>query len=240
MKFPIALLSLLTTAAYAQHEPKGLRGSTEDLEFLEDHDEVISLPSGSEATIRCAHSSQNCCIRNGSTTCSITDIRGDIINIGSRIVCLSSGSVYSSGDNCNLTCNGSCGPVVEAGVSPPARSIPTSGGEGGSCGFGAGCATINLEPQSEDRAASCQGNPFCEMIGGECCAKNHNGGGGEGFGGRGWPFSSGGKAADCSSIPFFACENNPNCVRGGPLNMQCISRSGSGGSGGSGGKFCIC
>ena len=135
MKFPITLLSLLTSAAYAQHEPKGLRGSAEDLEFLEDN--VVTIPSGSSATITGCGSGEQCCVQMNSSGLSC----GSIISGGSGTttygygggsycaISLSNDDSIGGGSNCILSCSGSCDPVVSAGG---------SGGGGGGFGGGSG------------------------------------------------------------------------------------------------------
>ena len=135
MKFPITLLSLLTSAAYAQHEPKGLRGSAEDLEFLEDN--VVAISSGSSATITGCGSGEQCCVQMSSSGLSC----GSIISGGSGTttygygggsycaISLSNDDSIGGGNNCILSCSGSSGQVVSAGG---------SGGGGGGFGGGSG------------------------------------------------------------------------------------------------------
>eukprot|EP00985_Skeletonema_marinoi_P024580 scaffold17193_cov89-Skeletonema_marinoi.AAC.1 len=141
MKFPIALLSLLTSAAYAQHEPKGLRGSAEDLEFLEHN--VVAISSGSSATITGCGSGEQCCVpMNSSVSC------GSIIYGGSGTtsyrggsncaISLSNDDYIGGGSNCVLSCSGSCDPVVSAGGGSGGGGGGFGGGGGGSGGDGDG------------------------------------------------------------------------------------------------------
>jgi hypothetical protein len=154
MKFPIAFISLLTTAAYAQHEPKSLHGSVEDFDFLEDN--VVTVAANSVATINCGSGDQ-CCVQG---TC------GDITNtgvssIGGGGACMfpiTSGTVKGAG-SCILSCTGSCNVSVAAGGGggggPPNRGggwgWPSNGG--GRSDYGC----MSMPP------LACTNNPFCTI-----------------------------------------------------------------------------
>jgi len=129
MKFPIAFLSLLTTAAYAQHEPKSLRGSVEDVDFLETNDVTVSPDS--VATINCGSGDQ-CCLQQDSH-CGTISATGSIMTYGGGPLCLTGGTVSGGGHkNCALSCTGSCNVSVAAtGGGGGGGGPPNSGGGGG-------------------------------------------------------------------------------------------------------------
>ena len=121
MKFPIAFLSLLTTAAYAQHEPKSLRGgSVEDFDFLENN--VVTVGPNSVATINCG-SGYKCCVQDGSHCGSINPTGSSTFGDG---ICLTGGTVTGAG-KCDLSCTGTCN-----------VSVAAHGGSGGGGGRGGG------------------------------------------------------------------------------------------------------
>lgn len=141
MKFPIAFLSLLTTAAYAQHEPKSLRGSVEDFDFLEVENNVVTIPPGSKATIRNCGPSDQCCLQDGSH-CARIENTGSM-NFGGAI-CLSEGTVEGAG-NCVLSCSGTCNPALAAtgGGGTPSSSVGGGGGYGWPSNNGRGWPSNN-------------------------------------------------------------------------------------------------
>lgn len=158
MKFPIAFLSLLTTAAYAQHEPKSLRGSVEDFDFLEDN--VVTVSPNSVATINCGSGDQ-CCAQQDSGCAGIDNTGG--LSFGGGSTCASgstpitSGTVEGSG-NCIISCTGSCNVSVAAAGGGGGGGPPNSGGGyGGGGGYGrsAGCVYM---PRF-----TCTYNPFCTI-----------------------------------------------------------------------------
>ena len=152
MKFPIAFLSLLTTAAYAQHEPKSLRGgSVEDFDFLENN--VVTVPPNSVATISGCGSGDQCCVQG---TCGSITATG-FSSFGGSQFCLTSGTVTGAG-NCVLSCTGSCNPSVAAhGGGGPPNSGGGHGGGGNGWGWGpsAGCVYM---PRF-----ACTYNKFCSI-----------------------------------------------------------------------------
>ena len=176
MKFQIAFLSLLTTAAYAQHEPKGLRGSVEDFDFLENND--VTVPQGSTAAITCGTGGQ-CCVQYGSD-CGNIEMAGVSTFGGGSSGCpsgvsLSAVSTVSGGSNCNLSCSGSCNVSVTAGGGDSGSSggYPSdgeggqSGGSSNNCGYG--CCSMPT--------FVCERNPHCSLTsdGSLCVVANRDG-----------------------------------------------------------------
>ena len=164
MKFPIAFLSLLTTAAYAQHEPKSLRGSVEDFDFLEDN--VVTVPPNSVATISSCGSGDQCCVQQDSSCGNIFNTGTGAVTFGGGGACafpITSGTVTGAG-NCILSCTGTCNVSVAAhGGGGPPNSGGGRGGGGNGWGWGwpngggpsAGCVYM---PRFV-----CTKNPFCSI-----------------------------------------------------------------------------
>ena len=96
MKFPIALLVLLSTSGAYAHQ--GIRGSTtEDLKFLQETHYWIS--DLSKATISDCGPGDKCTTISPDGSCSISG--------GGASVSASSGTVTGV-DGCYLSCSGSC------------------------------------------------------------------------------------------------------------------------------------
>ena len=124
MKFQIAFLSLLTTAAYAQHELKGLRGrgSVEDFDFDFLENNNVTVPDGSTATITSCGSGEQCCVLGDNSHCYDIESSG-VMTIGgggggssSCKVTLSSGDTVRGGSGgCFLSCSGTCTAIITAG-----------------------------------------------------------------------------------------------------------------------------
>lgn len=129
MKFPIAFLSLLTTAAYAQHEPKSLRGSVEDFDFLENN--VVTVYPNSVATINCG-SGYQCCVQGSCGKIDNTGIA--TFGGGACSIPITSGTVTGAG-NCVLSCTG-CNVSIAAKGGSGGGGPPNSGGGGNGWGWG--------------------------------------------------------------------------------------------------------